>query len=137
MQQHAAAECVWFMALQAALVEENGVNLYRERCKTLSIFPLSEVIAVLGQESADLSHCYMGALGVHAFAHALACNTIIEELVLRTNGLTDQVRPCSMSARVWDNLVIMQQLLDCWRNLPAGKHPVSQNAEPVNGLLRS
>ncbi|KAK9822745.1 hypothetical protein WJX74_003017 [Apatococcus lobatus] len=75
---------------QAALVEENGVNLYKERCKTLGIVALSEVIAVLGKESADLSHCYMGALGVHAFAHALACNTIIEELLLRTNGLTDQ-----------------------------------------------
>ena len=59
--------------VQAALVEENGVNLYRERCKTLGIFPLSEVNAVLGREHADLTHCYMGAMGVHAFAHALAC----------------------------------------------------------------
>ena len=96
------------MAIQAALVEENGVNLYRERCKTLGIFPLSEVIAVLGRESADLSHCYMGALGVHAFAHALACNTIVQELVLRTNGLTDKVRSCSISAHVSEKLAIMR-----------------------------
>ena len=89
--------------LQAAVVEEQGVNLYRERCKGLGIFALSEVIAVLGRPTADLSQCYMGTPGVHAFAHALSCNTVVRELILRNNGLTDQACPQSIThqAGVW------------------------------------
>ncbi|KAK9817199.1 hypothetical protein WJX72_010972 [[Myrmecia] bisecta] len=71
-------------------VEHEGGSVYEQKCRELGVAALSSVISSLEAEHANLSHCYLGARGAHALAHALACNVVIRNLTLVGNHMDGQ-----------------------------------------------
>ena len=60
-------------------------------CRELGIAPLSAVMAGLDLPIANFSHCRLSSKGARALGHALACNVVIQRLMLQDNHIDGAV----------------------------------------------
>ena len=63
----------------------------RFACRELGIAPLSAVMAGLDLPIANFSHCRLSSKGARALGHALACNVVIQRLMLQDNHIDGAV----------------------------------------------
>lgn len=77
-----------------------GLEAYEGKCRQLGL-PVSATVAQeLCKRQASVTGACLGTAGARALGHALACNTVIEELNLSDNSLDGQVgSPRDLSCR--------------------------------------
>ena len=81
-------------------------------CRELGIAPLSAVMAGLDLPVANFSHCRLSSKGARALGHALACNVVIQRLMLQDNHI--------------DGVVSGRLLCDC--GCPGGRTPTRSSS---------